>query len=496
MTKHKIFILLKLTHIFLDNLFTLVFPGRFRHIYVHLSYRIKTKFFPEYGEYVSAVTAISPTRESTSWVPPVIPIWALEEMKELAQEIDPIIYPSDSFLAKCTYYALHQISLPGEIYRELIQSCNSCNYTHCFAIPWLMRGGADLVTLMHIKDISSRRYTKVLVILTEPVAVKSPWISRIPAGVDIIDVSKFVGMISHNHLLMLIARIQVQLHIDTLHIINSRLVWEAVCVYGMAITQRTRIFASIYCDDFDKNRQPVGFAREYLPECYKYLHKVFTDNLTFPRLLCRTYGYHPDFFQVLKSPINVSVNFTNIRTPTGRRVLWAGRIDRQKNPDLLLSIAKLLPEVEFHVYGEEVLDKRTNITSKLKRLKNVFLYGGFNGVESLPFSKFPLFLYTSQWDGTPTIIIAAALASIPIVASQVGGVGDIVTEARGYPIHNIENSSDYVKNIIDALDDPNNAESKAALAHEYVLREHSASAFSKALEATPDYISPIHIITA
>ena len=340
------------------------------------------------------------------------------------------------------------------------------------------------MTLKHIETAARIPGGKVLVMMTE--SGDSPWVSRIPSCVDVVDASRFARDISHDELLLLIVRMLVQLQIDTLHIINSRHVWEVVCRYGLAVTQRTRIFASIYCDDYDRYGQPVGFARQYLPDCYHRLMTVFTDNSAFPTLLRKTYGYSPDLFRVLKSPVDVSL--AEARRPEGRKVLWAGRLDRQKRPDLLLAVAKALPDVEFHVYGDAVLDYKTGVVGSLQKLKNVRMLGSFDGVESLPFADFPVFLYTSQWDGTPTMVIAAALACIPIVASCVGGVGDIVTEARGYPVADIENVALYVARINEALDNQMNAEAKAAAAREYVKCEHSDAAFACAIAATHGYM--------
>lgn len=489
MNRRRVFMSLRFLHLALDSSLTSVFGSRFRQNYIRMSYRIKTSLFPEYGAYIPARSEIGPAPQSAVWMPPAIPSWVLDEMKDLARDIDPILYPTDQFLASCRYYSFPVISRPGNIYRELMQCCSSDHYTHCFAIPWLKRGGADLVTLKHIEATARVPGSKVLVVMTEP--GDSPWVSRVPAGVDIVDASRFVGEISHDEYLMLMVRMLVQLQIDTLHIINSRHVWEVVCRYGLAVTQRTRVFASIYCDDFDRYGQPVGFARQYLPDCYRRLTNVFSDNNVFPELLRQTYGYRPELFRVLKSPVDASLSVPAVRKPEGRKVLWAGRLDRQKRPDLLLAIAQAMPDVEFHVYGDAILEYKTGIVDGLRQLKNVRMLGGFDGVESLPFAAFPVFLYTSQWDGTPTMVIAAALASIPVVASQVGGVGDIVSEERGYPVAEIENVSLYVARIAEVFSDQARAEVKAAAAREYVRDEHSNEVFARALAAVPGYMPAI-----
>lgn len=486
MSRQCVFKWLRFTHLVLDRLISAVFGRRARQRFISLSYRIKTSLFPEYGSYIPAPSEIGLSAPSTAWLPPAIPEWVLDEMKNLAREVDPALYPTDQFLANCRYYSFPVLPRPGEIYRELMRCCTSDHYTHCFAIPWLKRGGADLVSLKHIEAAARAPGGKVLVVLTEP--GDSPWLSRIPAGVDVADASRFVGEISHEEFLVVMVRMLVQLQIDTLHIINSRHVWEVVCRYGLAVSQRTRIFASIYCDDFDRYGQPVGFARQYLPDCYRRLTNVFSDNNAFPKLLRQTYGYRDELFRVLKSPVDASLSALAVRKPKGRKVLWAGRLDRQKRPDLLLAIAQELPDVEFHVYGDTVLGSKEGSADSLKKQKNVRMLGCFDGVESLPFSEFPVFLYTSQWDGTPTMVIAAALASIPIVASGVGGVVDIVTDARGYPVTNVESIESYVELIREVLANPMAAEARGALAREYVRSEHSDTAFANALINVPGYM--------
>lgn len=487
MSRSITFKLLKISNLILDRCITFFFGGRFRQKYIKLSYKVKNKLFPQYGSYIPSNSAIGPTPARLEWTQPEIPDWVIDEMKQLAANIDPVLYPSDGFLVDCTYYKFQINPKPGEIYRKILSNCSFDYYTHCFAIPWLKRGGADFVTLKHIEVLARIKSCKILILMTEP--GESPWKDRIPNNIDVVDVSKFAMDVSRDEYLLIIVRLLVQLKIDNIHIINSRHVWEIVCRYGLAVRQKTKIFASIYCDDFDKYEQPVGFAREFLPQCHSHLSAIFTDNTAFPRLLCNTYGYDPELFRVLKSPVDILHSNSIERKPHGRRVMWAGRLDRQKRPDLLLRIAQAMPDVEFHVYGDAVLEGRSGVVQRISKLPNVRMLGAFDGVESLPFSDFPVFLYTSQWDGTPTMVIAAALASIPVVASCVGGVGDIVTEKHGYPVSNIEDISSYVEKINQVLSNADTAEEKAIFAREYVLNNHSNSVFAKSLLEVPGYIS-------
>lgn len=486
MNRRITFVILRFLHLMLDRTLSPALGNGFRQNYIRFSYRVKTFLFPEYGSKIPNSSEINGMPSRVVWNPPPIPKWVLDEMKEIAREIDPILYPTNDFIAKCQYYEFPVIPTPGKIYWSLLDHCSADHYTHCFAIPWLKRGGSDLVTLAHLDAVMKVPGNRVLVIMTE--VGDSPWKERIPASVDLVDASQFIGDVSHEDFLTIIVRMLVQLRIDNLHIINSRHVWEIACRYGLALTQRTRIFGSLYCDDFNQYGQPVGFARQYLPECHRLLTAVLCDNSEFPAMLRKTYGYNKELFYVLHSPVDFSMDAPKVRKPPMRRVLWAGRLDRQKRPDILLAIAQSMQDVDFDIYGEVTLDKNFSDAKKLATLPNVRMLGGFDGVESIPFDAYSIFLYTSQWDGTPTMVIAAALTSIPIVASRVGGVGDIVNEERGYPVDDIENVELYIKRIGEALDDPLLAELKGKAAREYVIEKHSAAAFSKALNSIPHYM--------
>lgn len=481
MKRRIIYKLIKLFHRLSDRGLTLIFGSQFREKYLLGAHQFKVLLFPEY------ITVDNSVPDNVIEVIPPIPEWVLAEMRVLGQAIDPAIYPTDAFIASCQYYSYPVIPKPGQIYEKLIQQCTTEHYAFCFAIPWVKRGGADLVTLKHIELAHKKSKGKVLVILTEH--GDSPWLGRIPEGVDILDFSKIVTEISHEEILVILSRLLVQLQIDTLHIINSRHIWEIVCKNGLALRQQTKIFVSVYCDDHDGYGQPVGFSRQYLQSCYQHITKIFSDNTAFPQLLQKTYGYNPALFSVLKTPVDIEHSVIANRKPIGQRVLWAGRLDRQKRPDLLANIAELMPDVEFYIYGDSVLESNNDALIKLEQLDNVMMQGHFDGVESLPFNDFPVFLYTSQWDGTPTMIIAAALASIPVVASCVGGVGDIINEKTGFPVRDIEDISLYAKAIRYALENPSEAERLALAARKYVQSEHTQTMFELAVFNTEGYFS-------
>lgn len=144
MSRRRVFMFLRGGFHAIDRFVMVALSGRVRQSYIRMSYRLKTALFPEYGSYVPKHSEIGSLSQNIVLVPPAIPSWALDEMRNIAKEIDPALYPTDLFLAGCSYYSFPVIRRPGQIYRKLIQQCSSDYYTHVFAIPWLKQGGADL----------------------------------------------------------------------------------------------------------------------------------------------------------------------------------------------------------------------------------------------------------------------------------------------------------------------------------------------------------------
>lgn len=436
------------------------------------------KYGKKEGRIIKKTDNISYVQDNNDFQLPIIPDWVISEMKSLSEDIDSTLYPSQELLQQYKYYNFPVIPEPGIIYKEILKSCSSNHYSHCFALPWLKRGGADFVALQHIEFAVNLPNSKVIILLTEP--GDSPWLYRLPKNVDIVDISKYTLKINYDDLLSVITKLLVQLKIDVIHIINSRHLWEIVKRHGLALKSKSKIFASLYCDDYNKYKQPVGYARDYLPYCYKNLTKVFSDNESFPKLLCKTYGYSESLFKVLKSPIEFKY-ISRKRESQENNVLWAGRLDIQKRPDLLLKIVQNLPDVNFSVYGEPLLESQKEVINELSKQTNLEMKGAFNGVESLPFNEHLAFLYTSQWDGIPTIIIAAASVGIPIVASNVGGVGEVVSSDRGYLIDDYEDIQLYVDSIKEIIGNKLKAEEKGLNAQNYVKNEHNVKKFNKDL---------------
>jgi glycosyltransferase involved in cell wall biosynthesis len=142
------------------------------------------------------------------------------------------------------------------------------------------------------------------------------------------------------------------------------------------------------------------------------------------------------------------------------KVFWAGRFDRQKRFDLLAEIARRMPTLDFEVWGKAVLDQSPDFSALPS---NITIHQPFNTYNEIPLDTCDCWLYTSAWDGVPTILIDIGFRGVPVVASAVGGIPELITSETGWPIDQVECIDQYM----DALN-----------LRDYVMDKHSACNYS------------------
>jgi glycosyltransferase involved in cell wall biosynthesis len=109
-----------------------------------------------------------------------------------------------------------------------------------------------------------------------------------------------------------------------------------------------------------------------------------------------------------------------VRDKNRIRVLWLARVTGVKNPQRVIEIAKKLPEIEFYMAGGGDLLERV----KKQSLSNLKVLGWQDAKSILPIAD--IFLSTSENEGMPIALIEAQLAAIPVVATNVGSVPEVI----------------------------------------------------------------------
>jgi glycosyltransferase involved in cell wall biosynthesis len=445
---------------------------------------------PRLSRFCSEV--VSATKRLVSPAPTVtqreeLPPWLLAEWRHI-HEIEPELFPTKEIteaLARCVC-AKSEVTLR---YQELSALAGD-GPTHIFLAPWLKYGGADFGALYFMRAVvEASPEHRVVCITTEN--MDSPLAGKVPREVRVIELGKLLAGFSEDEQAMMLTRLLLQKRPRVIHNIQSRLGYEVMSAHGRALATLSSLFVSVFCEDISPEGRTLGYAFDSLPRVMDYLSGVFTDTERFVGKLCDLYGFDPNSFSTLYFPVLTGPQEKASKPSAGTLdVLWAGRIDRQKRPDVLIQTATELrgSPVHFHVYGEPSLDPNGfRQFQQLKQLPNVTTYGNFDGFESIPVNNYDLFLFTSQWEGIPIVILQAITAGLPVIAPDVGGIKEVINESTGFLVSRPEAVDEYVAYLRGVLDKPELAAHKVSAAQALVATRHSWEAFVARLRQVPQY---------
>ena len=115
---------------------------------------------------------------------------------------------------------------------------------------------------------------------------------------------------------------------------------------------------------------------------------------------------------------------------------FVGRLTSIKRPDRFLALAVGIPEATFVIFGDGPL--RETVLKDAADLPNVRVLT-WNSDVALVFGALDIGVLTSDNEGIPLSLIEAATLGVPVVATDVGGVREIVDDGTtGYVVANDE----------------------------------------------------------
>ncbi|MEX1256039.1 MAG: glycosyltransferase family 4 protein [Gemmatimonadota bacterium] len=106
---------------------------------------------------------------------------------------------------------------------------------------------------------------------------------------------------------------------------------------------------------------------------------------------------------------------------------WVGRLSREKGPDVLLGALERIADAQLSAsfIGDGPLREVGEGIASRKADATIRFHGAIPSAGRL-FTAFDLFVLSSRTEGTPIALFEAMEASVPIVATAVGGVPDVV----------------------------------------------------------------------
>lgn len=423
-----------------------------------------------------------------------LPEWLVDEWREI-HALEPELFPNPNI----EFHVITDFippSLVGQHYLDLCELYGE-KATHVLLVPWLKSGGADLVVLNYVKAFIGHKMTgRVVVISTEN--ADSPWAKKLPIEAQFIEFGKRYSQLSPEEQEKLLTRLFLQLPPRVIHNINSLLGYNIFIKYGQAITENSRLYACAFCEDITPEGRSIGYPVCFLPQCFDSLTAVLSDNQHILNKLRDIFAFEREKLFVHYQPMTLEKGKLQPRETLNKSsldILWASRLDIQKRPDVLIKIAEKCTEMPFtfHIYGSPVYGTSEhevkNFIDSLNALPNVRYYGPFDGLPSLPTERFDLFLYTSQWDGLPNVLLEAVSLGLPVIASSTGGIPELISDGEtGFIVSPFDNIDGYVDTLKKIHRDRSVLQGVADNALKLLKSRHSWDMFIENLKKAPDYV--------
>ena len=141
-------------------------------------------------------------------------------------------------------------------------------------------------------------------------------------------------------------------------------------------------------------------------------------------LVCRL----PNFIEVDESDCGFELRD---RSPESLKVLFVGGLTVGKGIAELMEIPKRFPDLQFYYVGEPAGEVEPEIRA-LRTLRNVYLTGALNNTEVRDLMReCDIYLFPSHTEGFPVSVVEAMVHGLPVVASSVGAIPDMIEEGKG-----------------------------------------------------------------
>jgi glycosyltransferase involved in cell wall biosynthesis len=305
-------------------------------------------------------------------------------------------------------------------------------------------------------------------------------VDRYPDGVRQIDFARLVEDLPKEQAQHALAMLIRSFHADVVVNINSRLLYEAMVTYGSAFTESERIFSVLFCNEQTAMGTWLGFPLRFFYRSFDLVEGVITDSDFLADWLRDRHQLGPEQasrLHVFSAPVDPDVPVVSPPSsdPSRRpKVFWASKWDRQKRIDILLEVARRMPEVDFRMWGESVLTP----THLHQVPENVQLNDAYGHISELDLSEADLWLYTSGWDGVPSQLLEVGMTGLPIVGSLVGGTGEVLGDDDSWPVKDPDDPDAYVRAIRDVLADQKAARQRSLALRDRLLGERGRPEFA------------------
>jgi glycosyltransferase involved in cell wall biosynthesis len=327
--------------------------------------------------------------------------------------------------------------------------------------------------------------TEIVVIYTDS-SVDQPF-RRHPEGVRELDFARFVADIPEDEDLpededrqQVLVTLLRTFRADAVVNIRSRLLFRSLRTYARALTASERLFLFLSGNEQTAMGTWEGWGPDYLYRIFDRLAGLITDNEYFAGHLTDTYLIPPAEqarVHVLRTPVDPDISLAEQPgSLRGRRpqVFWAGTWGRQRKVDVLLELARRMPDIDFRVWTPGRAANSAALPD------NLVVRPGGEDTRALPLHEADLWLHSAAWDSVPAQLLEVAMTGVPIVGTRVGGTSEVIGD-DAWPVAEAAGVGSYEQAIRAVLSDPGEARRRAAALRERMLAERDRKRFATAV---------------
>jgi glycosyltransferase involved in cell wall biosynthesis len=230
-----------------------------------------------------------------------------------------------------------------------------------------------------------------------------------------------------------VVRLARSLHRDRIDVVHAFLFIASAYAYlATRLARRMRLVTSAR----NCKPEPNAVRRWIMKRAFKRSDAIICNSSEMARFASAYYAAPAGRITVVYNGVDTQRFDAARPAPSAERLTIGtiGRLEPQKNLDAFLEAAACVhavrPEARFHVVGEGSERARLETRTSTLGLAGVVSFEGTTGDVAGFLATLDQFWLTSDWEGTPNVVLEAMAAGVPIIATRVGGVPELLEDGR------------------------------------------------------------------
>lgn len=154
---------------------------------------------------------------------------------------------------------------------------------------------------------------------------------------------------------------------------------------------------------------------------------------------------------------------------------WVGRLSAEKGPDVMVDAVSVLAPmgIRFSMVGDGRLGDALRRRAAMRGVTPYIRWHGVVPEAARYLPAFDVLTLSSRTEGTPIVLFEAMAAGVPVVATAVGGIPDVVSDREALLVPPGDLAA-LTRAILQVRDDPVAAEIRATQARERLGHDFAA----------------------